>query len=124
MATLLYESDTTDLRGATEFITRLLNFAVTAHLHHLSTDSYAKHMALDSLYSELPGLVDSLTEAFMGCTGQKLQPLGDPLTDVQNIYEYVEVARTKMGRESHIQNEVDNICNLIASTLYKLKQLS
>lgn len=124
MATLLYENDTADIKGATEFISRLLTFAVTAHLHHLSTNSYAKHMALDGLYKELPGLVDDLAEAFMGCTGQKIAQIGDPMADVQNIYEYVESARGKMGRESHIQNEVDNICNLIASTLYKLKQLA
>ena len=124
MATLLYENDKADIRGATEFITRLLNFAVTAHLHHLSTTSYAKHMALNDLYSELPGLVDSLAEAFMGCTGQKMTQAGDPIADVQAIYEYVETARAKMGGESHIQNEVDNICNLIASALYKLKNLA
>jgi hypothetical protein len=29
-----------------------------------------------------------------------------------------------LGGESHIQNEIDNICTILSSTLYKLKNLS
>lgn len=122
MATLLY--DKPDSGAATTFVLRLLNFAVTAHMHHLATTSYAQHMALGGLYEGLPGLVDSVAEAFMGCSGQRFAQQGDPIADVQAVYDYVEANRGKLGNESHIQNEVDNICNLLASTLYKLKNLT
>lgn len=123
MANLLMDRGA-DPKGAQEFISRLLQGAVTAHLHHLATDSYARHMALGDLYEGLPGLVDALAEAWLGCTGQKLAAPGDPVAEVQSLYEYVEAARGKMGTESHIQNEVDNVANLLAATLYKLRQLS
>ena len=123
MANLLMDRGA-DTKGAREFIARLLQGAVTAHLQHLATDSYARHMALGELYEGLPGLVDSLAEAWLGCTGQKLDATGDPVAEVQALYEYVETARGKMGTESHIQNEVDNVANLLAGTLYKLRQLS
>jgi hypothetical protein len=43
---------------------------------------------------------------------------------VQKVYEYLEADRMVMGTESHIQNEIDAICTLISSTLYKLTRLA
>lgn len=117
--------------GAAEFITRLLNAVTVVHMHHLMTDSYAKHMALGDLYDGLQDAADSLAEAYMGCSGQKLtfnggtvSIGGDAVADVQALYSYVETARLQMGAESYIQNEIDGICTLISSALYKLTRLS
>jgi nitroimidazol reductase NimA-like FMN-containing flavoprotein (pyridoxamine 5'-phosphate oxidase superfamily) len=43
--------------------------------------------------------------------------------DVRALYEYVEKSRAALGAESHIQNEVDTVLNVLASMLYKLNRL-
>lgn len=131
---LLYgtEGTSTDT-GASQFISRLMHGANAIHMHHLMVEgpgSFAKHMAL-GVYDDLREAVDTLAEAWMGCTGMKvtfsagsfeLSP--DATAEVQKIYDYVEQNRTLMGDESHIQNEVDAICTLLSSTLYKLTRLA
>lgn len=131
-STLLYGSDKgSDSKGASEFVTRLLNGVTMAHMHHLMTVSYAKHKALGDLYEELAEAADTLAEAFMGCSGQDLSFTGgsvtvgsDAMADVQSLYEYVEQNKLAMGTESHIQNEVDNVCTIISTCLYKLRKLA
>lgn len=132
-ATLLYESDAGDASSAGEFITRLLHASTAIHMHHLMVDgpgSYAAHTAL-GVYNELADLADGLAESWMGCTGQKLKFGGgsfalaaSPVAEVSAIYEYVEANRQMMGGESHIQNDIDGICTLLSSTLYKLTRLA
>lgn len=130
-STLLYGSGKSDSSGASEFITRLLNGVTMAHMHHLTTNSYAKHKALGSLYEDLSGAADTLAEAFMGCSGQDLSFSGgsvtvgsDAMADVQSLYDYVEQNRLAMGTESHILNEVDNVCTILSTALYKLRKLA
>ena len=131
---LLYGSDKGgDSSAASEFITRLLHGSTMMHMHHLMVTgpgSYAAHTALGA-YGELADLTDGLAEAWIGCTGMTLSFNGgamqigtDPKADVKALYEYVESARTAMGNESHIQNEVDGICTLLSSVLYKLNRLA
>ena len=132
--TLLYGNDSSgNSSDASEFITRLLHGSTAIHMHHLMVEgpgSYAAHTAL-GMYSELADLADGLAESYMGCTGQKLKfgggqfsIAGDPIAEVQALYDYVESKRMMMGSESHILNDVDGVCTLLASTLYKLKRLA
>lgn len=124
----------TDSKGASEFIAKLLHGVTMAHMHHLMVTgpgSFSKHMALGDLYDGLQEAADGLAEAFIGCTGSPLSFSGgnfemgsDPIADVQKLYDYVETSRMKMGSESHIQNEVDAVCTLLSTALYKLKRLS
>jgi len=130
---LLYESDKGDTNAASEFITKLLHGSIMLHMHHLMVTgpgSFAKHSALD-VYNELASLTDDLAEAWMGCTGMAVAFQGgsvqigtDCKADVQALYEYVESARNAMGSESHIQNEIDGICTLLSSVLFKLNRLA
>jgi len=132
-ASLLYESDKGDASAASEFITRLLHGVTMIHMHHLMVTgpgSFAKHKALD-MYDDLANAVDALAEAYIGCTGTPLAFRGGQFTlggdcvgDVQSLYEYIETARTAMGNETHIQNEIDGIATLLASALYKLNRLA
>lgn len=117
--------------AAGEYVAAILHGVTMAHMHHLTTDSYSKHQALGELYEGLAGAADRLAESAMGCYGIRLQFGGvefrvtaDPIRDVQRLYEFVERERKAMGEESHIQNEVDEVCTLLASTLYKLRRLS
>lgn len=132
-ASLLYESDKGDASGASEFITRLLHGSTMLHMHHLMVTgpgSFAKHSALD-VYNELASLTDGLAEAYIGCTGTPLSfgagsftVSGDCVSDVKSLYEYVETSRAVMGNESHIQNEIDSVCTLLSSVLFKLNRLA
>jgi hypothetical protein len=132
--TLLYGSEGgSDTGAASQFVSRLMHGANAIHMHHLMVDgpgSFAKHMAL-GVYDDLREAVDSLSESYMGCTGNKLkftsgsfELAATPLAEVQGIYEYLEKNRSAMGTESHIQNDVDSICSLISTTLYKLTRLA
>ena len=130
---LLYGADTADAGGAAGFIAKLLHAATAIHMHHLMVDgpgSYAAHTAL-GMYNDLVDLADGLAESWMGCTGEKLKFSGgtfelgaDPIATVRGVYDYVESQRGLMGTESHIQNDIDGICTLLASTLYKLTRLA
>lgn len=128
--TLLYGSETVNAKDGSEFIAMMLNGVTIAHMHHLMTPSYSKHMALNELYTNLEEYTDSLAEAFMGCVDSRLAfgpqsfQLGvDPIADIKKLYDYAEQKRGMMGNESHIQNIVDEICSAYATALYKMKQL-
>lgn len=119
-----------NVKQASAFITTLLHGVTKLHMLHLMTKGpqwYPTHIALGELYAGLDGLADGLAESFMGCSGQDLafgsgafdfNP--DPLTVVRELYAYVEGNRQVMGPESHIQNEIDTICTLLATGIYKL----
>lgn len=131
MKTLLYSSEKNmDMKAGAEFITRLLNGVTMVHMHHLMTDSYSAHMALGELYDGLQDLSDGLAESCMGCCGQKYNFEGgtvsigaDAISDVKALYSYVDSNRQVMGSDTHIQNDIDGICTLLCSILYKLTQL-
>lgn len=130
---LLYGADTADAGGAAGFIAKLLHAATAIHMHHLMVEgpgSYAAHTAL-GMYNDLVDAADGLAESWMGCTGEKLTFSGgtfelgaDPIATVRSVYDYVESQRGLMGTESHIQNDIDGICTLLSSTLYKLTRLA
>lgn len=131
---LLYGADVKgDAGGASQFISRVMHAANAIHMHHLMVEgpgSFAQHMAL-GVYGDLRDAVDGLAEAWMGCTGQKLkfssgqfELAADPLAELESLYAYLEQNRQLLGTESHIQNEVDTLCTLVSSTLYKLTRLA
>lgn len=130
---LLYGADKADAGGAAGFISKILHAATAIHMHHLMVEgpgSYAAHTAL-GMYNDLVDLADGLSESWMGCTGEKLTFSGgtfelgaDPIATVRAAYDFVESQRGMMGTESHIQNDIDTICTLLASTLYKLTRLA
>ena len=131
---LLYGAESKgDTKGASQFVSRVMHAANAIHMHHLMVEgpgSFAQHMAL-GVYSDLRDAVDGLAEAWMGCTGQKLSftsgPFdlaASPLDELQKLYAYLEQNRQLLGTESHIQNELDTLCTLVSSTLYKLTRLA
>lgn len=114
-----------------QFVMCLLHSVTNAHILHLSTTSYSTHQALGNFYEEIGDLVDGFVEAFQGKYGL--------LTDYKSDYavpanpmlymNYLKAEVEKLRRDpafpqdSELQNEVDNIANLINSTLYKLRFL-
>lgn len=115
---------------ATAFITALFHGVTKLHMLHIMTKGpqwHPTHLALAELYDGLQGRADGLAEAFIGCSGVELvfgsgtfELSVDPLGEVRKLYAFVEQNRTAMGTESHIQNEIDSICTLLSSGIYKL----
>jgi DNA-binding ferritin-like protein len=99
---------------------------------HLRSAKYSKHMALDEFYKEMPEKVDDLIEAWMGAYGKKVSGFTNVLSSSNmNTLKYlVELKRVcKEGRSLMNDNDelnslLDDIINLINSTLYKVKELS
>ena len=115
--------------AAPDLFATLLNSATTAHILHLQTNSYAQHKALNTLYSDLPDLADSLIEAYQGKYGvvkdypsQSVTTPSDALGFVQELRAYVATNRyvALKQSDSELQNITDNIVELLDSTIYKL----
>lgn len=96
---------------------------------HLSTDSFSVHQALNTYYNEIIDLVDQYAEAFMGRYGQikkwpqEFHNAKDPVEYLTSLKDFVEEARKELPQDSELQNLVDEIADLINSTLYKLRFL-
>ena len=111
------------------FASTLLHSATNTHFFHWSTDSFSKHMALGTYYDEIVPLVDDLVEAYMGCYDKLTsfpstyhQPK-EPLKYLESLKNFVNAARQDLPQETQIQNIIDEIAQLIDSTLYKLRFL-
>lgn len=123
---------------AAEFVAMLLHAVTATHMLHLlrkGPKAYARHVALGEVYDGLSDLTDKLAEAYFGCNGggfitkypgikfPSFDLDTDPLAYVKELYGYVEKERDSMGDESHIQNIVDEICSLLSTAIYKLRDL-
>lgn len=113
-----------------EFILTLLHAATNTHILHWQTKSFSEHMALGTFYEELPDLIDSVVESIQGLTGEIMEfpemyyhPAASGLQELEDLLEFVKEGRQVLPQDSEVQNEVDNIANLINSTLYKLRFL-
>jgi hypothetical protein len=114
-----------------QFTMCLLHSVTNAHILHLTTKSYAEHKALQGYYTKVDDLLDDFIEAFQGKYGL----LHDFTTDYQlpdqpvayMTYLKDEVATLRRAeqfpQDSELQNSVDEIAQLIDSTLYKLRFL-
>jgi len=117
-----------------DFTMCLLNSVTTGHILHLQSRSYSQHMALGAYYDGIGDLVDAFVEAFQGKyglltkypTSAGLMPNVEPTDYLTYLSDEVATLRRADGfpQDSELQNEVDNIANLINSTLYKLRYLA
>lgn len=116
-------------KQAAQFVAVLLHSATNAHFMHLQTRSYAVHKALNEYYDGIVDLTDQYAEAYQGAYDViKAYPSDfavatDPTVYLTRIKTYVEAAREKLPEDTALQNIVDEIVDLISSTLYKLRFL-
>lgn len=114
-----------------EFAMCMLNGVTAGHIHHLGTDSYAQHVALGDFYDGLDDLSDKFIEAYQGkyskiIFAEKALFLGkNGLELVQYVGDEIASYRKMPGfpQDSELQNIVDELADLVASTLYKLRFL-
>ena len=115
-----------------EMVSLLFHSRTQAHTLHLQTKSFAEHKALNDYYDEIVELIDGLIESYQGkysiIKGYKkydIEDYKDTTTTVnyfKDLYSKVEDLRD-CCKDSYIQNEIDNVCKLLNSTLYKLRFL-
>lgn len=130
-ATRMIPPEVSENPAAAEFFITLLHAATSGHVLHLQSRSYAQHEALGSFYGELPGLVDTIIEAYQGKYGLILNypsgytvPNGAAIEFVSALSDYVQATRASVASDSEIQNLIDGIQDHIDSTLYKLRFLA
>ena len=113
-------------KDVADFISTLLHSGTVTHFMHLSTDSFATHMALGGYYPEIIERVDSFAEAYSGIYEkiktfpENFHNAKDPVKYLESIADYVKKNRKALPQDSELQNIIDEIASLIDSTLYKL----
>lgn len=119
--------------NAKEFIGMLFLARDFAHATHLSTRSYAVHMALNSFYHEVIERADDFAEAYQGEYGligaltiPKMTKKGSIVAFLSDQLDEIKAGRYGICDEKNtaLQNIVDEVIALYLSTLYKLRFLS
>lgn len=116
-----------------ELIVRAFHARTLAHLLHLTSPTYARHIALNEFYDGIVELADSLCEAWQG-REKKLISAGaalskcrctmsdDPVKMITEFRDWVDENRYDAvpAEMTHLHNMIDEIVSLCDSTLYKL----
>jgi CRISPR/Cas system CMR-associated protein Cmr3 (group 5 of RAMP superfamily) len=121
----------------TDLLSMLMHSSTQAHVFHLrvSPNGLAPHLALQTYYEGIVGLIDGIAESYQGMNGliefKAVKGLDNDV-DKDNIISYfedlVKFVHTERMKDdlkgiTFIQNEIDNVEKLIYSTLYKLRNL-
>lgn len=122
----------TNIGDFTEMMSLLLHSQTQVHTFHLQTESYAEHKALQKYYEGIDDLVDGLVESFQGkygiLKGYKSMDMND-WKSTESTTDYLKqlcervIELRDCCKDSYIQNQIDNVCELINSTTYKLRFL-
>lgn len=116
-----------------ELILRCFHARTNAHIIHLSTRSYAKHVALQEFYDGIVDFADSVAEGYQGehglidfTTKVRYTHEADPIKLVEGLKEWIENNRYDAieAEDTFLHNVVDEIVQLCSTTIYKLKFLS
>jgi hypothetical protein len=112
-----------------EFISPLKQSFEQSVVFHHQTNNFSEHKALNNYYDGIVPLLDGLIESVQGIYprigGYVLSPTVDwsegiSTTYFKGLYGFVQEHRKMIYQESFIQNQIDEITQLIAETLYQL----
>ena len=113
-------------------ISQLFQARDTAHRLHLSTRSFAKHLALGDLYAALLELADGLAETYQGKYGIMAVPAPaitfndvDVNAFISELAAWAESSKALFSPEdTHLLNDWDNVISSIFKAKYKLENLA
>lgn len=120
------------MKNPGEFVLSLFNARTAAHVAHLRATgpgSYAAHVALGAFYEGIVDLADRFAEAYQGCyglinfTGTSFKLEKDPVKMLESLKGLISAARAECD-ETMLQQICDDMAELVATTSYKLKNLS
>lgn len=101
-----------------------------AHMCHLYTDSYAKHEALETFYTDIVDVIDRLAEAAQGKMGKCKIPymdmkgdVEDPIAGIESHLKMIENVSKRVD-EQYISAILDEVHGCYYRTLYRLKELN
>ena len=102
-----------------------------AHIYHLQTTSFAKHMALQAYYEGIIPLIDGLVETYQGTYGilrgykmaASIKEDDNPVMYFEGLSKFFEALKPSLPQDSFLVNQYDEVSALIQSTKYKLKFL-
>jgi hypothetical protein len=115
-----------------EMISLLLHSRTQAHTLHLQTESDAEHRALNLYYDSIVNIIDGLVESYQGKYGILKGYKSYDIFEYKSTESTIKYLNDLCGKveklrscckESYIQNQIDMVCELINSTLYKLRFL-
>jgi hypothetical protein len=97
---------------------------------HQQTTELGEHQSLEKFYDEIVDLLDTLSESYAGIYGRlkgyDVHDLADwtstedTISYFKNCYEWLVIERKTAPQDSWIQNQLDEIAQLLAQTLYRL----
>ncbi len=115
-----------------EMASIILHSRTQTHTLHLQTKSFAEHKALNDYYDSIGDLFDGLVESYQGKYGiiesyksydiVSYKSTESTVKYLQDLCKKIESLRD-CCEDSYIQNQIDTVCELINSTLYKLRFL-
>ncbi len=115
-----------------EMASIILHSRTQTHTLHLQTKSFAEHKALNDYYDSIGDLFDGLIESYQGKYGiiesyksydiVSYKSTESTVKYLQDLCKKIESLRD-CCEDSYIQNQIDTVCELINSTLYKLRFL-
>jgi DNA-binding ferritin-like protein len=120
-----------------KLISTLMASRDQAHIFHWQTTgegSFAAHKALGKYYDAVPDMLDALVEAYQGKYGiVKGYTPADKFEEYEKstavkyfkaLATYIERLYDKLDdKDTFILNQIDNVKELIYSTIYKLENL-
>jgi len=111
-------------------VTDLLHSSTNMHLKHFMTTSYSQHIALQEYYEKIVDLTNRLVETIQGYRGEILTDYtpsvnsfgvrDDPEQTLKRLRSRISVSRDMFGEDGAIQAIVDDILELLDTTIYKL----
>jgi len=112
-----------------DFIAQSFAVRTAVHLLHLSSKSYAQHIALNEFYDGITELTDKYAEVYMGLTDQvtswpsKTPPAGAPIPLLSGYLLQVRKEQKEDNDSQALLNILAEMEELTAQTLYKLRFL-
>lgn len=111
-----------------EFIAESFALGTATRLLHLTTTSYAQHVALGDFYAAQSDLIDKFAEVYMGLERKPASfPSIKPPSGLPNelLEDYLQEVREELEECSaeSLKNILAEIEELTARTIYKLKYL-
>ena len=113
-----------------QFLSTLNSAKLQSIFWHNQVDVYSTHKTLNNFYDEILELLDGLVESVAGIYGRPKGYEAHDFTDwtstedtikyFQALYKYVQTERKNQYQESWVQNQIDEIAQLIAQTIYLL----
>lgn len=116
--------------SCSRFVSLLFKAKEDAHITHIEqrVKSLAIHDAMGTFYDTLDGLLDTFAETVMAVHGQlsisfSASVMQNPLQYMESLYQKIDEAKS-MYTETWILNQIDEMHQLVAHTMYRLKYVT